>query len=192
MEMETLSGGMAQATETAQKVDRIMLDIETLGLEPGAAVISIGACRFRPGDGVVGETFYVEIDADSCCDAGLHIDDDTFEWWQKQDSDLAPLNGKTSLTDALSRLKHYVGEADEVWANSPSFDCEMLEVAYDATEMAEPWEYYQERDVRTLRSLPNTVEVEMDGREHHALDDAIHQAREVAATIAVFNGGQDE
>lgn len=173
------------------ETDRVMLDIETLGLDPGAAIISIGACRFRPGDGVVGETFYVEIDADTCSDAGLHIDDDTFEWWQEQDSDLAPLHGDTALADALARLKHYIGDADEVWANSPSFDCEMLETAYDVVGMSEPWKYNQERDVRTLRSLPNAVEVEMDGREHHALDDAIHQAREVAATIALYNGDRD-
>lgn len=175
-------------TSDVTGADRVMLDIETLGLEPGAAIISIGACRFRPGDGVVGETFYVEVDTRSCREAGLHVDDDTFEWWQKQDSEVAPLDGDIALPDALARLKHYIGDADEIWANSPSFDCEMLETAYGAVGVNEPWEYHQERDVRTLRSLPNAVEVEMNGREHHALDDAVHQAREVAATIARYNG----
>jgi inhibitor of KinA sporulation pathway (predicted exonuclease) len=32
--------------------------------------------------------------------------------------------------------------------------------------------------------------VEMDGREHHALDDARHQAREIAATLARLDGGE--
>ena len=38
---------------------RIMLDIETLGLDPGAAILSIGACTFdTDGVGVV----YLETD----------------------------------------------------------------------------------------------------------------------------------
>lgn len=173
------------------ETERVMIDIETLGLEPGAAIISMGACRFCPEKGVVGETFYVEIDTDSCCDAGLEIDEETYEWWQQQDIALAPLNGGISLSEALTKLKDYVGDADEVWAKSPSFDCEILETAYDEVGLNEPWKYYQERDVRTLSSLPSAVEIEMDGREHHALDDAVHQAEEVAATIALYNGDRD-
>jgi hypothetical protein len=53
----------------------------------------------------------------------------------------------------------------------------MLEAAFDAIGMTEPWEYHQERDVRTLRSLPGVPELEMVGEEHDALDDAKHQAR---------------
>jgi DNA polymerase III epsilon subunit-like protein len=161
---------------------RIMLDIETLGLEPGAAIVSIGACRFDH-DGPTGEGFYVEIDPDNCCEHGLEINGETLEWWREQDADLAPLGGDVTLPDALARFNRWADPLDEVWANSPSFDCEMLETAYDAVDMTEPWEYYHERDVRTLRSLPGAVELEMDGREHHALDDARHQAREVAATL---------
>jgi hypothetical protein len=168
--------------------DRVMIDIESFGLEPGAVILSMGACRFRPGDGVVGETFYVEIDRETCRDAGLHVDDDTREWWAWR-QDLAALSGDVALSDALTRLTHYLDGADEVWANSPAFDCELLEAAYDAVGATEPWESHEERDVRTLRALPGAVTVEMDGREHHALDDAIHQAREVAATIAALDGG---
>lgn len=162
--------------------DRVMLDIETLGLDPGAAILSTGACRFTPGAGVT-DTFYAEIDRATCLDAGLHVDEDTLEWWRSKDPALAPLGGETPLADALEDLSRFIGTADEVWANSPAFDCELLEAAYEAVGSVEPWEFYQERDVRTLRALPCAVELEMEGREHHALDDAVHQAREVAATI---------
>jgi hypothetical protein len=37
--------------------------------------------------------------------------------------------------------------------------------------------------VRTVQSLPGAVELEHEGVEHNALDDAVHQAREVGATL---------
>lgn len=166
--------------------ERVMVDIETLGLEPGAVILAIGAVRFsREG---LGDEFYVEIDIDSAKNHGLHVDEETLSWWRGQPPDLAPLWGETPLPDALAEFRAWADPLDEVWANSPSFDCEMLEAAFDAVHidgLEEPWEYYHERDVRTVRNLPGAVEVERPGDEleHGALDDAKHQAREVAATL---------
>jgi DNA polymerase III epsilon subunit-like protein len=164
------------------ELDRVMVDIETLGLETGAAIISIGAVRFGP-DGL-GQTFYRSIDRESCVVVGLEIDQDTLEWWRDQ-GEVADevLNGGDELADVLEDFAEWFGTADEVWANSPSFDCEMLEVAYDAVGLVEPWEFYQERDVRTLKALPIAPDFEQDGEEHHALDDAQYQARTVAETL---------
>ena len=41
--------------------DRVMLDIETLGTDPGAAVLSIGACRFDTAAGKPEDTFEASI-----------------------------------------------------------------------------------------------------------------------------------
>lgn len=162
-----------------------MIDIETLGVEPGACILSIGACEFSPGIGVVEDrTFYAEIDIQSCKNAGLVIDPDTRDWWNKKPADLRPFDGDTDLAVGLAKLKANVNGANEVWANSPAFDLKILEAAYEAVDISEPWEYYEARDVRTIRKLPGYVELPHTGREHHALDDAIHQAREVAATLA--------
>jgi len=86
--------------------------------------------------------------------------------------------------DALADFVDWYHNVDphEVWANSPSFDCEMLEYAGGQVGVEMPWEFYQERDVRTLDSLPHGVEMEQQGVEHTALDDAIYQAR-LASTI---------
>jgi len=161
--------------------DRIMLDIETLGLEPGCVILSIGACRFDH-DGPTGEELYCELDIADCRGHGLTVDDETYEWWREQ-GERAPLDGETPLRDALCYLENTVSGADELWANSPKFDMAILEAAYDAVGLDAPWAYHELRDVRTLRALPAAVELEMEGREHHALDDARHQAREVAATL---------
>jgi DNA polymerase III epsilon subunit-like protein len=152
-----------------------MVDIETLGLEPGAAIISIGAIRFDQD--VIHETFERSISLESCQETGLTIDANTLEWWLEQD-DAAQhvLTGGDPLPGVLSDFSAFYGDADEIWANSPSFDCEMLERAYAAVNQDEPWDFRDERCFRTLASLPVDVTVDHDGVEHDALDDAQHQA----------------
>ena len=166
--------------------ERVMVDIETLGIEPGAAILSIGACRFDTTAGKPEDTFEASISLSSCHAAGLSIDPETLEWWLGQgESARSVLTGGDDLEAALERFTEWYENAapDEIWANSPSFDCEHLEHAYSAVGLTVPWEFYEERDVRTIRNLPGAVELERSGTEHDALDDAIHQAREVAATL---------
>jgi len=129
--------------------DRVMVDIETVGLERGAAIVSIGAVRFDTGG--LEETFERSVSLSSCQDAGLTIDAETVEWWQKQDDGAQEqLVGGVSLTSALQAFSEWYRGADEIWANSPTFDCELLEAAYDAVELEEPWDFWEERDVRKL------------------------------------------
>lgn len=171
--------------ESGPQTTRVMVDIETLGLEPGAAIVSIGAVVFGPAH--TGDTFFRSIDRESCVEAGLTIDEDTLEWWQDQEEAAkGQLEGGEPLSDVLASFgSWYVGKgADEVWANSPSFDCEMLEAAYQAVGLEEPWAFHDERDYRTLRSLPCAVDLEPNGTEHNALDDALNQARIAGQTLA--------
>lgn len=166
--------------------DRVMVDIETLGTEPGAAILSIGAVRFNARG--LGDQFYRSIDRQSCGAAGLHVDDGTLEWWTDQSEEAREvLDGGEELDDVLSDFARWFDTADEIWANSPSFDCELLEAAYEAVDLVEPWEFYQERDFRTLKALPIAPEIEQDGTEHDALDDAKHQAYVAAATLGRIN-----
>jgi len=161
---------------------RVMVDIETLGLEPGASVLSIGAVEFdtdgyHPG-------FYGSITRESCEEAGLTVDEDTVEWWQDQpDEARKQLEGGDDLADVLEEFAEFVDGADEVWANSPSFDCELLIEAGRRVGVPMPWEFYEERDHRTLKSLPVAVDVGHEGVKHNALDDATHQARVASETL---------
>jgi len=177
---------------SSDETERIMVDIETLGTDPGSAILSIGAVKFT--ENYRGREFYEEISLQSCQDAGLEIDADTLQWWLDQDQAVSGiLTGGRDLGTVLSAFKVWYPEDAEIWANSPSFDCELLKRAFDAVGMTEPWEYYDERDFRTLRSLPCAAEVEMDGDEHDALDDARHQARIVSETLhALGNDGDSQ
>jgi DNA polymerase III epsilon subunit-like protein len=161
-----------------------MIDIETLGLEAGAAIVSIGAVEFGPGR--LGETFEASISLSSCQEAGLNIDADTLEWWLEQSEEAqAQLAGGDNLGTVLTELSMWLRErsVDEVWANSPAFDCDMLEHAADRVGVTFPWAYYDRRDYRTLTSLPQAPDDEHDGVAHDALDDAKHQAQVAATTL---------
>jgi len=163
-------------------LDRIMVDIETLGIEPGAAVLSIGAVRF--GIDGLGETFYRAISLRSCDKEGLSISGNTLIWWLNQEEVTRQvLTGGDPLADVLSDFSSYYGEADEIWANSPSFDCEILNSAYEAVGQDEPWSYSEERCFRTLSTLPVAPEIKEEGVQHHALDDAENQARVIVDAL---------
>lgn len=163
-----------------------MIDIETLGTGPGCVVLSIGAVRFD-ADGPT-EECSVSVSMADCQREDLEIDAETLEWWLTQDAAAREqLCGGTELEQALLTLTSFVSGADEVWANSPKFDCGILEAAYEAVGVAVPWEYYQLRDFRTLSELPVAPELEQDGVAHDALDDARYQARVAAATLERLN-----
>ena len=58
----------------------VMIDLETLGIQPGSVIRSIGAVVFDPVTNTLGSTFYQNICADSCKKAGLTTDPDTIKW----------------------------------------------------------------------------------------------------------------
>ncbi|AFH22695.1 exonuclease [environmental Halophage eHP-32] len=161
--------------------DRVMIDIETLGREPGCVICSIGGAKFDTRE--VGETFEASVDITSCQEFGLEIDAETLTWWLTQSSEArAQLVGGDGLADTLADLNRFIGDADEVWANSPSFDLAILEAAFESCGVSAPWEFYEERDFRTIKNLGIDHGIEQEGIEHDAVDDAVHQAT-IAATV---------
>ena len=156
--------------------ERCMIDIETLGTDPGAAIVSIGAVRFTVDGGIEDELF-VSVDVESCQDYGLRIDASTVIWWLGQSADAREqLRGGDDLEHALRELRAFVDGCDEVWANSPSFDLTILEAAYECVGLSIPWNFWEERDYRTLRAVLEWPDREQDGTAHDALDDARFQA----------------
>jgi hypothetical protein len=169
-------------TNDTRELTQVMVDIETLGREPGAAVISLGAAEFSELG--VGETFFRNISLESCADAGLDIEAETLGWWLDQgDAAQDQLSGGEPLAVALDGFTSFYGDADEIWANAPAFDCEILEAAYHAVDRDEPWSFRDERCHRTLREFPQLADVDDVGDEHNAEDDALYQARVAHQTL---------
>lgn len=168
---------------------QVMLDLETLGKIPGSIILSIGAVKF--GDGLIFEEFYARIDAESAEAIGLVMDASTVLWWLRQSEEARReilLPGEP-IIPVLTRFAAWLGETDaDVWANSPTFDCELLAAAYSKTLIARPWKHWNERDYRTARKLLPEIQMERPGTHHNALDDARFQARYLMAAKDAARG----
>lgn len=58
----------------------IMIDLETMGVRPSSAVVSIGCVEFMQTDVI--SVFYTPVSLESCLKAGLTTDESTVKWWQ--------------------------------------------------------------------------------------------------------------
>ena len=172
-------------------MSRYMVDIETLGTDPGCVIVSIGVVEFSVEEGAV-DGLFVSIDPDSAQKYGLEIDASTLAWWLGQSPEARDqLTGGDDLESALREFREFVSDADEVWANSPAFDCSILREAFDRAGIECPWRYYQERDYRTLReTLPSWPDAKQDGVAHNAVDDARFQAECLADALGSLGGGR--
>lgn len=162
----------------------LMLDLETLGLSPGCAILEIALVRFDAEPELV---FRRQVSAASCVRAGLRMEAETVEWWMKQ-PDASRLrwsaDSAVPLREALGSLCACVDplslrRAIRLWANGAAFDVPILEAAYRACGMPAPWNYREVRDMRTLMDIAEVDKnaIAFDGVEHSAADDAMHQAR---------------
>lgn len=168
----------------------VMIDIETLGTAPGCAIVSIGAVAIDPKLPLAAATLYIEVSRHSCQQAGLHADDATLAWWQTQ-ADAArealhrTVHGGEPLAHALGRLSQWLAHVADahthIWAKGASFDLPILAAAYRAIGQRLPWNYRQERCLRTLMAWPGvaatTAPRPAQPAAHHALEDARAQAR---------------
>lgn len=189
---------------------RCMLDLETLGTEPGCVVLSIGAVMFDENAGV-GEHFYVEVNQKSCLEAGLKEDPRTVEWWGRQSAEARALltrtaEGGTSLHEALHHFGMYLARAvalhvsndgrarlpdtwrnvPELWGNGADFDGPILSAAYAAAGINRPWGHFTGRCYRTLKALYPDVPVKRTGVHHNALHDAQTQARHAITLLRLM------
>lgn len=136
---------------------RIMIDIESLSLDPRALILSIGAVDFSAGE--LGAEFYVDVNAYT--QPNRHISASTALWWIKQSvtnpaaatSVVAGVHKE--LPDALRLLAQYIEQIDcgEVWFNGPQFDAVVLSTAFADHGITIPWDYRNVRDLRTLKAL---------------------------------------
>ncbi|EIX9528172.1 3'-5' exoribonuclease [Klebsiella pneumoniae] len=175
----------------------VMVDLETMGKKNNAPIVAIGAVVFDPATGSIGESFYKVVCLESSVNWGAVIDPSTVIWWLKQSSEArsAIVNDDAiPLQDALLQFREFVSDnvaggskKAQVWGNGASFDNSILRSSYDCIAEDYPWEYWNDRDVRTMVELGQAISfdpkttIPFEGSRHNALADAIHQARYVSA-----------
>ena len=159
--------------------DHVMVDIETLGTEPGCVILSVAAVRFNLETGVISDKFMKVVNIDSCIKLGLGVDGGTLTWWFNQSEEAREhLKGKSNtIKSVLHSLSQFFRPDDQVWGNSARFGLGVLADAYKRVGEKLPWKFWNERDVRTLVSFKPEVknEVVFEGEPHNPIDDCIHQ-----------------
>lgn len=168
--------------------NNIMIDTETLGTTADAVILSIGAVRFSM-DGVIEPSgFYASLSIDS--QPNRRIQEDTLMWWMEQSEEARKVfkEPKMTLEAALTELRDFINDDDFVWSNGASFDIPMLEHAFKEHDLTCPWKFWNSRCVRTYRGLPGAGVVPKPVNDHHALSDAVNQAKYVQAIHAAVFG----
>lgn len=173
----------------------IMLDLETLGTGPNAAVIAIGACFFDIQTRHIGATFYCTLKLEDVVRGGGEMDARTVLWWLAQSDDArraiyAEQEGSARTpTHALTEFSHFITdnstEPPRMWGNGSNFDNVILASMYQRHGMELPWEFWNDRCYRTVKAMhpDGQINLERNDTKHHALEDALHQTRTLIALL---------
>lgn len=180
-------------------MNQVMIDLETMGTGPGAAILSIGAVKFDLVTGQIGHEFHIAVTLQSCVLAGMTIDAGTLDWWMHADRQAAREvqagMSAVPLPLALEEFAHWLTHDEqevttlspEVWCKGGSFDFPILGDAFRRCGQAIPWKYYRENCCRTLFAVGRKTHgfelQKVPGTAHCALDDARHQAQQVIACL---------
>ncbi|MCL5498464.1 3'-5' exoribonuclease [Escherichia coli] len=191
------TGHQINDDESFTLMTHLMVDLETMGSNPEAPIIAIGAVFFDPGTGKTGPEFYQIVSLESAMEFGAKPDAATIIWWMKQSAEArAAITGgdAISLMDAIDNLDEFIHTNSangikyvQLWGNGSSFDNVILRRAYEqvGAELSVP--FWNDRDVRTIVELGKVVginpryQIPFDGDMHNALADARHQVKYVSA-----------
>ncbi len=177
-------------------MNHVMIDIETLGRTPRAAILSIGAVGMDDAFTEFAD-FYIAVDPAQSHGGEYDIDAETVAWWAQQSDEARAVftdPERVHIAQALSAMEswlQHVPRPRKVWAKPPRFDVAILEHAYRA-EIRRPW--WDHRDVLDLRTLiylrdpDGLLRPLVDGVKHNALSDARQQARYLARLMGMSHG----
>lgn len=158
----------------------VMIDLETMGVQPGAAIVALGAVAFSAEGGIL-DTFYNTIDLASAIHAGGQIDASTVVWWMAQGDEARKELTKKSppLQQVLQEFAIWLGGKSPVagiWGNGAGFDNVILRQTYRRAKLKEPWHFAMDRCFRTMAAVFPDAKRVKPALAHNALEDARAQA----------------
>lgn len=167
----------------------VMIDLETLGVNNNAMILSIGAAKFdflaETQEKAVTDSIYMRLDITTMPASRFIMDPETVLYWlgdKMQDARAALLQDEPiPIATALSSFAQWYGPKPlPTWGNGAAFDNVILRSAYKVMGEECPWGFRDDRCFRTLKAgVPETVfsRVKAMGTAHQALHDAVWQAR---------------
>lgn len=181
-----------------KRYPHLMLDIETLGVTPDAAVLSLAAAPFGVGEvAPAAHCFHMVIDLKAERRAGAVVSQSTLDWWAAQSPaarqvlDRATADGHAPALVAAA-LVDFVSTVMEprfgVWGNGAAFDPVLIAEMVRRHAVKLPWAYNQVRCHRTLLALHPKARKVAPTLAHDALADALAQAQTAALILAERSG----
>jgi hypothetical protein len=134
----------------------VMIDLETLGTEPGSVILSLGAVMFNKAG--LGGAFYCVFSRPGMRQVGLRESEATLEWWNQQDDRSLLVKAEhldTPIGQTLGRFADWLAwvKPETVWGNGSDFDNVLLASAFRAAALRLPWSFRQNRCYRTIKSM---------------------------------------
>lgn len=160
-----------------------MVDLETLGTRPDAAILTVGAIKFNPHlDTEPFQGAYWRLNVDEQTALGRTVDDGTVEWWGKQPADIRDEalgdEDRHSIHEFTTQFNKWCVGLDQLWCQGPLFDYAIIQNLYEHASTPVPFNYWQIRDSRTLFDLVSQdPRKSMQSSLHNALADCYYQAK---------------
>jgi hypothetical protein len=160
----------------------IMLDLETLSTRPDAVLLTLGAVKFDPYSGYIDldNGLYHRISVDEQTTLGRHVQEETLNWWARQDPEVMEEalgdENRVSLDTLCNDLNRFLVGVENIWCQGPAFDIVILENLYRQLVKPTPWQFWQIRDSRTLFGVHGDPRDKNRAAAHNALMDCYYQA----------------
>ena len=169
-------------------MNHIMLDIETLGTNSNALVVSISAVQFDMNSNEIGEKFEIGLNKEQQLEKGAVVEQSTVDWWEKQSDEAKQMLDsleKIDVSDALVCFNSWIKSnfkapsKIKLWGNGATFDNVIIRNLFSRHDIDFLIPYYADKDVRTLVYLLkiNTKSFTFDGVKHNGIDDCLHQIK---------------
>lgn len=177
--------------------DDLMIDLETLSLQPDAHILSLGAVWFDRYTGKLGPELYVVTDP---TETNGHIDSVTVAWWAQQGGAarrevFAPPGETVTLGGLLRCLNHFIDshwdrnlQSPTLWARG-HMDPIWLEAAFHRENIGCEYDFRWWADQRTIEKVTGVTAQTLDGVQHHALDDCKQQIADLCAGLRCIRDG---
>ncbi len=157
-----------------------MIDLETLGNTPGCVVLSISIVCIE--DVTLNNTWYLNVG--SQLGKGLHIDQETHDWWMNQNSNVRrrtfagnQIGNALVIKDILAYIVTHFSTDYQIWSDSPRLDYGCLDALLRAYGIKYPFFYRNERCLRTLMRIADELGVSYTplAKTHDSYEDCVSQ-----------------
>jgi len=98
------------------------------------------------------------------------------------------LHLKLNVTQQKEEMNRQVNQDTLMWCQGPSFDFPILKHLFESNDLITPWDWWRERDARTVEKLiPFDKKAVIDFSAHRADEDCVAQSKTIQYVFRELN-----